>query len=42
MATKSHESQLTPNQRARIDAAKAKRRTPEARAEEANAQRSAK
>jgi DNA-binding XRE family transcriptional regulator len=35
MATKSHESQLTPDQRARIEAAKAKRRTPEARAEEA-------
>jgi DNA-binding XRE family transcriptional regulator len=35
MATKSHESQLTPDQRVRIEAAKARRRTPEARAEEA-------
>jgi DNA-binding XRE family transcriptional regulator len=35
MATKSHESQLTPDQRARIEAARAKRRTPEVRAEEA-------
>ena len=35
MATKSQESQLTSDQRPRIEAAKAKRRTPEARAEEA-------
>jgi DNA-binding XRE family transcriptional regulator len=35
MATKSHETQLTPDQVARIEAARAKRRTPEVRAEEA-------
>ena len=35
MPTKAHESRLTPDQHARIEAAKARRRTPEARAEEA-------
>jgi len=35
MPTKSDERRLTPDQRARIEAAKARRRTPEARAEEA-------